>query len=576
MKKENFLYPALLIIAGIAAYSNSFAGSFHFDDFPNIVSNQAISNLFNWKAWMFFNSYRPVAFFTFALNYHFNGIDVFGYHLVNLTIHLLNALLVWRLVMLLFRSPYLRYHAFVASAGQIAFFSALLFVVHPLMTESVTYIVQRLESLASMFCLLSLVLFIKGILHERTFSRIGFYLGSAVAAFLGFLAKETAYSLPFLMIMVYFFFFYRRTASKRFSSLILCLLLLAVFSFFTLMALKSGKYFSVIPPREGHPYFITPLHYYYTQINVLVTYLRLIIVPLNQTLDYNFPMAISLAGPNILINLSCLLLLLSVAVWQYKKDRLISFGILWFFVSIAPQALVPRSNFIFEHRAYLSAFGIILIWILLLYYLFGRINLMKYRGSGSGTGFFSLACCLLLLQCIVFGWMTYERNKVWHDEYSLWSDCLQKEPRSARAMVNLGCEQVYRLEYLQAIKNFDQAIRIFPLYLQAWNSRAAVRINLGDNEKAIKELNFVILQKPDFNDAYINRGIAFRNLKRYDASISDFTVSLSIKANRPDTYFQRGLSFWMAGRNESALTDLMQAASMNNRDAISFLQSNLR
>ena len=576
LKKENFLYPAFLIVAGIAAYSNSFGCSFHFDDIPNIVSNQAVFDLSNWKDWMLFNPYRPVGFFTFTLNYYFNGIDVFGYHLVNLMIHLTNALLVWWLVRLLFSSPYLKDHVLAASAGQIAFFTALLFVVHPLMTESVTYIVQRLVSLASMFCLLSLILFIKGNLSNRAYSRFGFYFGSAVAALLGFLTKETACSLPFLMIMVYFFFFYRPAESKRFSSLILLLLICVVLLIFALTALKSGKYFAVIPPREGHPYFITPFHYYYTQINVLVTYIRLILVPVNQTLDYNYPMAISLTGRHILKNFTFLLLLMSVAVWQYKRDRLISFAILWFFICIAPQALVPRSNFIFEHRAYLSSAGIILVWILLLYYLFGRINLLKHLGSVSEKASLNLACCLLLLQCIVFAWMTHERNKVWQNEYTLWSDCLRKAPGSARAMVNLGCEQVSRLEYPQAVKNFDHAIMIFPLYLQAWNSRAAVRINLGDNEQAIEELNFVLLRKPEFNDAYINRGIAFRNIKHYDAAISDFTVSISINPNRPDTYFQRGLSFWMAGRKESALKDIMQAASMKNQDAISFLQSNLR
>jgi uncharacterized membrane protein len=207
LKKNKFLYALILILAGVSVYSNSFNCSFHFDDIPNIVSNPAIRDLFNWKAWMFFNSHRPVGFFTFALNYHFNRLDVFGYHLFNLAIHIINAFLVWKLVRLLFRSEYLKEHPLSASAGQLAFFTALLFVVHPLMTESVTYIVQRLVSLASLFCLLSMVLFIQGILCEGKVSRLGYYLGSILAALLGFFTKETAFSLPFLIIMVYFFFF---------------------------------------------------------------------------------------------------------------------------------------------------------------------------------------------------------------------------------------------------------------------------------------------------------------------------------------------------------------------------------
>jgi len=444
------------------------------------------------------------------------------------------------------------------------------------MTESVTYIVQRLVSLASLFCLLSLLLFIKGILSERLHLRYSFYAGSALTALLGFFTKETAYTTPFLILMVYFFFFSRRMAFKHLSGVILLIMMLLLVSVLVFIALRSGKYFSPVPPREGHPYIITPLHYYYTQINVLVTYLRLIILPVNQTLDYNYPMVTRLGDLHVLINLAGLLLLLITALWQFTRDRLVSFGIFWFFITIAPQCLVPRSNFIFEHRAYLSAFGIILILVLLVYYLFAWISLNTLKKDVAAARLMTVAGCVLLLQCFVFGWMTWDRNKVWKDEYSLWSDCLLKSPGSARAMVNLGAEQASRQEYLPALENFDRAIIIFPLYLQAWNSRAAVRINLGEDEKAVEELNFVLQQKPAFLDALINRGIALRNLKRYEASISDFNVALSINPNRSDTYFQRGLSFWMAGRNDGALADISQAAKMNNQDAIGFLQRYLR
>jgi tetratricopeptide (TPR) repeat protein len=188
----------------------------------------------------------------------------------------------------------------------------------------------------------------------------------------------------------------------------------------------------------------------------------------------------------------------------------------------------------------------------------------------------SLAACLLLIQCLAFAWMTYKRNMVWKNEYILWSDCLQKSPGSARAMVNLGGEQICRLEYSQAVKNFDKAISIFPLYLQAWHNRAAIRVSLGDNKRAIEDLNFVILHDPAFIDAYIIRGIAFRNLKQYHESIVDFTSALSFNPDRPDAYFQRGLSLWMDGRNEDALKDILQAASLKDQDAVSFLQRNLR
>ncbi|MEI6884428.1 MAG: tetratricopeptide repeat protein [Bacteroidota bacterium] len=571
----DLLRAAVILAAGIAAWSNSFDCSFHFDDFPNIVSNPAIADLFNWKAWMLFNPLRPVAFFTFALNYHFSRFDVFGYHLFNFGIHLANSFLVWLLIKLLFKTPRLTHHPLAASAGSIAFFSALLFMVHPLMTESVTYIVQRLVSLSFMFSLLSLTAFIKGLLVRPARSSCLYLLFSALAAVLGFFTKETTWILPVLMLMVYFFFFFRRTSSSLLPGVVIISLMFILLSVLVLVVLGSGKYFSPIPPREGHPYTITPGSYFMTQVNILPVYLRLMLLPVKQTLDYNYPMTLSLTGLQSLLSLALLLLILILALLVYKKDRLFTFGIFWFFITISPQVLVPRSNFIFEHRAYPSVFGFILVWVLLLFYCFGKVAVLRQApeaGSETRKILLSLAGLLIIVQCAVFGVMTRERNKIWKDEYSLWSDCLLKAPGSARAMANLGAEQVNRQEYLAAITNLDRAIMIFPLYLQAWNSRAAARISINENETAVRELDFVIHQDPRFHDAYINRNIAFRNLKQYQASVQDLTFAISLRPGRSDSYFQRGLSLWMDGRNEAALKDMLQAAEMKNQDAVRFLQ----
>ncbi|MGZ6224600.1 MAG: tetratricopeptide repeat protein, partial [Syntrophales bacterium] len=156
----------LICLMGIIAYSNSFNCSFHFDDIPTIEKNIAIRNLSNVKAWWGFCPSRPIGYLSFALNYHFHRLDVWGYHLVNLAIHIANALLVWWLVMLTMATPLMRAQPISRHKGAMALFAALLFVSHPLATKSVTYIVQRLASLATLFYLLSLALYVKGRLGE--------------------------------------------------------------------------------------------------------------------------------------------------------------------------------------------------------------------------------------------------------------------------------------------------------------------------------------------------------------------------------------------------------------------------
>ena len=134
----------LICLVGIIAYSNSFECSFHFDDTPFIEHNTAIRSLSDVKAWWEFYSSRPIGFLSFALNYHFHRLDVWGYHLVNLAVHIVNAVLVWWLVMLTMATPVMRGQPISRHKGAMALFTALLFVSHPLATQSVTYIVQRI------------------------------------------------------------------------------------------------------------------------------------------------------------------------------------------------------------------------------------------------------------------------------------------------------------------------------------------------------------------------------------------------------------------------------------------------
>jgi hypothetical protein len=133
----------LICLVGIIAYSNSFDCSFHFDDIPVIQDNIAIRSLSNIKAWWGFIPSRPLGTLSFALNYHFHQLTVWGYHFVNLAIHLANALLVWWLVMLTMATPVMRAQPISRHKESLALFTALLFVSHPLATQSVTYIVQR-------------------------------------------------------------------------------------------------------------------------------------------------------------------------------------------------------------------------------------------------------------------------------------------------------------------------------------------------------------------------------------------------------------------------------------------------
>ncbi|MCK5008929.1 MAG: hypothetical protein KAS98_00490, partial [Deltaproteobacteria bacterium] len=209
--KQTTLSLLAIIILGTIIYSNTFDASWHFDDHTAILENYSIRNLK--ETALAVGTSRWIGFTTFALNYHFGKLDVFSYHLVNICIHLINAILVYFLVLLSFKTPCLKDNKISHYAASISLASGLIFVAHPIQTQAVTYIVQRFTSLATLFYLLSLVLFIKARLQnqggKRFFSpsHLACYLGSLLAAYLAMKTKEITITLPVIILLYEFSFF---------------------------------------------------------------------------------------------------------------------------------------------------------------------------------------------------------------------------------------------------------------------------------------------------------------------------------------------------------------------------------
>ena len=194
--KNSLWASSAIVFLGVLVYANTFSNSFHFDDFKSILSNPSLRNILDFKAiWNFWPT-RFVTYLSFALSYHFSKLNVFGYHFFNLIIHLANALLVWKLTLLTFRTPLLKDKKITSWAYPIAFFTGLIFVAHPIQTQAVTYIVQRTTSLAVFFYLASFVLYVQSRLTDKKV----FYAGSLIAAILAMFTKEMAITLPFMVL----------------------------------------------------------------------------------------------------------------------------------------------------------------------------------------------------------------------------------------------------------------------------------------------------------------------------------------------------------------------------------------
>jgi tetratricopeptide (TPR) repeat protein len=543
-----------ILLLGIVIYSNSFGCSFHFDDSQNIVNNVKIRDLWNVKAWWGYIPSRALCFFTFALNYHFSQYNVWSYHLVNLAIHLINSFLVWWLTLLIFSSPALKDHPLAGQKKLIALFTALLFVSHPLATESVTYIVQRLASMAAMFYLLSLTLYIKGRLTKRGNNvKYLLFAGSLLSAVAAMLTKENAFTLPFAVIMTELFFFKTKKISVSFKDYRVWLLMgIFVVSIFIIPYFKSPlNVFKPIPPHNGHIYIITPFNYLLTQFSVIVKYIQLLFLPVNQMLDYDFPVSNHFFETRTLLSFLFLLFLIILGIFLFKKQRVISYGIFWFFLTLLVESsIIPIDDVIFEHRTYLPSVGFFLIVSLVIFILLRG----KYK---------PLAFIILLVIIGSNSWLTYERNKVWKDDLSLWSDNVSKAPNLARPACNRGIAYGELGLFDNAIADYSRAIAINPDFSDAYYNRAVAFSNLNQPDKAIADYSKAIEFEPNFAKAYYNRGNKYEYLKQWENAISDYTRALGIDPGIKAAYANRGIAYEYMKQWDKAIADCSRAIELD-------------
>jgi tetratricopeptide (TPR) repeat protein len=400
--------------------------------------------------------------------------------------------------------------------------------------------------MAAMFYLLSLILYVKARLsNQGNITKTLLFTGSLISAVLAMLTKENAFTLPFAIVLFEFFFLkVKKQLSINFRDYRIILLIAALLGILIIIPLKfSFSIFKPITPMFGHAYTITPLNYLLTQFSVIVKYIQLLFLPVNQVFDYDFPISNTFFEIRTLLSFIVLLSLIILAGFSFKRYRIISFGIFWFFLTLSIESsFIPINDVIVEHRTYLPSFGFFLIITSGIYYLLW--NKHKY-----------LAISILVIIIVSNSWLTYERNKVWKDEFSLWNDNVSKTPNLPRALSNRGVVYATLGQWQKAISDYSKAIRINPRYIDAYSNRGAAYDKLGQWDKVIPDCSRAIEIDPNFSNAYLNRGVAYGNLKQWDKAIADYSKAIEINPKFTDTYNNRGAAFGHLGQWDKAITD---------------------
>jgi tetratricopeptide (TPR) repeat protein len=616
-----FLHILLIIFLSLIAYSNTFESSFHFDGEHYIVDNPVIRDLSNFtqpsssrdfslKFQYETFSRRYLGYLSFALNYRLHGLNVAGYHFVNLLVHMCTAMLAYFFVILTFKTPFIRNSAIRDYAGYIALFTALLFACHPLQTQAVTYIWQRVTSLCTMFYLLSLVAYIKWRLYTQGGQRdrgteaeaerprhgtgvktILLYLISLICTILAMKTKEIAFMLP-VVLMLYEFTFFAGKIKKRVLYLIPFLLTMLIIPLITINFDKPvGEMMGHIESITKGSAQLPRGEYLLAQFRVLVTYLRLTFLPVNQNLDYDYPRYYSFFNIEVFSSFVFLAILFGLSIYilfRYRDSaphtRLISFGIIWFFVNLLLESsIIPLNNVIFEHRMYLPSVGVFLALSTVIFMVIDRWK-----------AYAKVITMMLAIIIIVLTGATYARNTVWKDEITLWQDVVNKSPDKERGYSNLGTAYEYQglidmaiEQYLAAtkidndypaahynlgnayeskgltdaaIRHYQKALKLSPTYSKAYNNLGNIYLSQGLIDEAIEQYLMAIKFKTDNNpNSYINLGNAYESMGSLDKAMAQYQNAVELQPNHPLAHYNIGKLYQLKGFVNSAIEHYLLA-----------------
>ncbi len=569
----------LWILIGVG-YSNSLTVSWHLDDYPNIVNNEKIQiTQFDYDSVVdtFFagNSgklYRPVSMVSFALNWYYSANRVFGYHVVNLLIHCINSFFLYLIVLSLLQEP--RFYGLYSSSKKhwIAFIATVFWALSPVQTQAVTYVVQRMTSLAALFYIIGIYLYLRYKNAVSNRSRTVLLAGIGVSYLLAVLSKENAILFPFsiyLIETIFYAYSEHRNLKRRFWTAPVALTLFALIAGFAFVLIELGNPFLFFERIYSERPF-TAIQRLLTEPRILLLYLSLLFVPVPSRLSLGHDITVSTSFFEPWTTLPAILIVLAIIILcivNYKKRPLITFAFLFFFLNHGVESTILPLELAFEHRNYLPS---LFLFVPLAHYM---VKMSCHLFLSNKYGYYLVVTMVCIPVAILCNW-TFDRNFVWHSERSLWEDEISKNTKLARPYHNLawGYYQplgkyeealaLYRkaltlkvassIETASTLNNmgriyylmgdYDHALRFFEKSIKEHRGLKIVEyqiamtlIQLCSWQEALEKID-ATLQINEFHPAYLRmKGIVLSKLGDDDQAIAFFYRSLEQKPGAVDT-----------------------------------------
>ncbi|WP_259014387.1 tetratricopeptide repeat protein [Emticicia fluvialis] len=478
-------YFALVVLVTCIVYSNHFYNAFHFDDSHTVVNNLYIRSLKNIS--LFFKdattfstlpanqAYRPVVTTSLAIDYWLgNGYNLFYFHLFTFIIFLVQGWLMLLLFKKLFDVSFQSgYNYFIALAA------VAWYLLHPAMAETVNYVIARSDTLSTFFVVLAFVMYARSGFCRRTF----LYL---IPVAIGALAKPTA--VMFAPILFFYVILFEKNLSltdffrvKHFRQILNAVA--RTLPAFVVCALLYG-WIDRLTPKTWEAGGTSAWHYLITQPFVIAYYFSSLFLPVHLNADTDWKVLTSIWDIRFFAGIVFLAVMLVLAIWCSKnaRTRPISFGIIWFFLALVPSSsVIPLGEVMNDHRMFFPFVGLVMsvVWAMALF-------LMPYKNFFKKHAVAAIAIFAVVLLC--YGAGTYQRNKVWHTEESLWYDVTIKSPENARGLMNYGISKMGKNDFETAEKYFNKALVLTPGYYTLHINMGVLKEAQGDS--AIAESYF--------------------------------------------------------------------------------------
>jgi Flp pilus assembly protein TadD len=556
VKRRIFILSVLTAMV-VGLYLNSLGNDFVNWDDPGLITGNSQVHSLAWSnikeifTLRHASTYQPIRVLSYAVDYHFWKLNPFGYHVTNIVFYLLTCIMVffaaWELL------GFLRAEKPTESNGRIAFFAALLFAAHPVHVEAVTWLAARKEVVLGFFFFASLYCYVRGARASDRTAKTGLYGLAFLCFVLAAFSKPVAVVLPGVILL-----FELSRGWKDFLRLlrkpVWLIPAILVSSILVIILIKVMIEADGIYPYRGGSF----LSNFLMAFRLFIMNIKLMGLTVNYSPIYILTLPHKIFGPGTLLFVAVNSGLIILAIFMFKKNRVVFFGIMWFYITMLPFSnIIPISTPLADRYVFLASFAYCLLLAL------GFERLWAVTSARLSKDFFPFMTTVVLVFLLAgYGYMTVRQNRIWKDSFTLWSETLARNPKNPVAMNGLAVLFLDKDMNENALELLEKAVQISPLDYLAHNNIGVVYERMGQYEQSEYHYRTSLALKPDYRNPRANLGTLSARKGDFERGINILSSLVAEYPGDPTLHYKLAYAFDKAGKLDEAIRELERSIKL--------------